>query len=135
MNRRGFLGVLGAGLAGYVLDPERAIWLPGAKTYFLPTPRPQQIFRAGQLLAFDAQGRICVAHAQREVVGVVHAVDRYGVWVQTNGPVVVNAIIENREMQIRAFMTGDPYKAGVYHPTTGRMMEASVPQEITEVTS
>lgn len=37
MNRRGFLGLVGAGAAGFVLDPEQLLWRPGAKTIFLPS--------------------------------------------------------------------------------------------------
>lgn len=37
MNRRRFLSLLTAGAAGMVLDPERALWVPGAKTIFLPS--------------------------------------------------------------------------------------------------
>lgn len=33
MHRRAFLGTLSAGLAGMVLDPERALWVPGRRTY------------------------------------------------------------------------------------------------------
>lgn len=44
MNRRSFLRVLGLGAAGAAvgaleLDPERALWVPGQKTFFLPEPR------------------------------------------------------------------------------------------------
>lgn len=39
MNRRGFLKALTAAVAGvaaYEADPERLLWVPGAKTIFLP---------------------------------------------------------------------------------------------------
>ena len=36
MNRRGFIGMLGAVAASAVLDPERALWVPGAKTISIP---------------------------------------------------------------------------------------------------
>lgn len=39
MNRRSFLSLLGLGAAGLVLDPERLLWVPGAKTIFLPPVR------------------------------------------------------------------------------------------------
>lgn len=39
MNRRAFFGLLGAGAAGFVIDPERLLWRPGAKTFFLPSVR------------------------------------------------------------------------------------------------
>ena len=36
MNRRGFLSVLSAVSATAVLDPERLLWVPGAKTISIP---------------------------------------------------------------------------------------------------
>jgi hypothetical protein len=39
MNRRHFLQVLGGAAAAIALDPERALWVPGAKTIFLPPER------------------------------------------------------------------------------------------------
>lgn len=39
MNRRGFLGALAAGAAAFAIDPERALWVPGAKTISIPRPR------------------------------------------------------------------------------------------------
>lgn len=34
MNRRVFLGLLASSVAGLTLDPERALWVPGAKALF-----------------------------------------------------------------------------------------------------
>ncbi len=39
MNRRGFLGILGAAIAGATLDPERLLWEPGKKLISIPKPR------------------------------------------------------------------------------------------------
>lgn len=36
MNRRGFLGAL---LGALVLDPEKALWVPGRKLISIPTPQ------------------------------------------------------------------------------------------------
>jgi hypothetical protein len=36
MNRRGFLASLTGLLATATLDPERLLWVPGAKTIFIP---------------------------------------------------------------------------------------------------
>src|SRR5436309_10161427 len=36
MNRRGFLGMLGAAIAGAAYDPELALWVPGKKKIFIP---------------------------------------------------------------------------------------------------
>ena len=62
MNRRGFLRLLGMAAAGAAaggmeLDPERLLWRPGAKTFFLPSiesvpdlffhgPHPERGFRS-----------------------------------------------------------------------------------------
>jgi hypothetical protein len=40
MNRRAFLGALGAAIAGATLDPERLLWVPGRKRIFIPAPQP-----------------------------------------------------------------------------------------------
>jgi hypothetical protein len=40
MNRRLFLSALGAAITGTVLDPERALWVPGARKIFIPPVRP-----------------------------------------------------------------------------------------------
>lgn len=48
MKRRAFLGTLTTLAAGFILDPEMALWRPGAKTIFLPTPwtpRPGELVR------------------------------------------------------------------------------------------
>jgi hypothetical protein len=34
MNRRAFLGLSSAALAAFTLDPERALWVPGQRSYF-----------------------------------------------------------------------------------------------------
>lgn len=39
MNRRSFLSLIPAALAGATLDPERLLWVPGQKTLFLPSAR------------------------------------------------------------------------------------------------
>ncbi len=38
-SRRCFLGLFGAALATAVLDPERALWVPGARTFSIPASR------------------------------------------------------------------------------------------------
>lgn len=40
MNRRGFLGALAGAIAGATLDPERALWRPGAKLISIPPVAP-----------------------------------------------------------------------------------------------
>lgn len=39
MNRRGFLGAIAAALGGAVLDPDKLLWVPGAKLISIPRPR------------------------------------------------------------------------------------------------
>lgn len=46
MNRRHFLGLSTAATAAMVFDPERLLWVPGAKTFFLPS---QEIVQAATL--------------------------------------------------------------------------------------
>lgn len=41
MNRRNFLASL---LATAVLDPERLLWVPGAKTISIPAPRVIEVY-------------------------------------------------------------------------------------------
>lgn len=36
ITRRGFLALGAAGAAAMVLDPERLLWVPGARTFYLP---------------------------------------------------------------------------------------------------
>lgn len=38
VNRRAFLGLAGAAVAGLALDPEALLWTPSAKTILLPQP-------------------------------------------------------------------------------------------------
>lgn len=42
ISRRGFLGGVTAAAAGFALDPELALWKPGAKTFFLPPAIPER---------------------------------------------------------------------------------------------
>lgn len=65
-SRRGFLGAIAAAL---VLDPERALWVPGAKKIFLPpAPRPVSgaslvaLFNLGDVVTFgnDPQRFVCM---------------------------------------------------------------------------
>lgn len=46
MNRRAFLAGAAAIAAAAVLDPERLLWVPGAKTFFLPSPKPEPVIAA-----------------------------------------------------------------------------------------
>ncbi len=39
MNRRGFLSTLSGAAAALAFDPERLLWVPGAKTIFVPAPK------------------------------------------------------------------------------------------------
>jgi len=40
MERRSFLRLVGMGVLGMELDVDRLLWVPGAKTFFLPPVRP-----------------------------------------------------------------------------------------------
>ena len=52
MHRRTFLSLTAGALSGFVLDPERLLWRPGAKTFFLPTPR-MKTWEVGTVLRLD----------------------------------------------------------------------------------
>jgi hypothetical protein len=39
MDRRSFLRTLATISAGAVLDPDRLLWVPGQRTFFIPAPR------------------------------------------------------------------------------------------------
>lgn len=42
MDRRAFGRAVMSALAGHILDPERLLWVPGAKKIFIP-PSPQKV--------------------------------------------------------------------------------------------
>jgi len=46
MNRRGFLGMIGAIATMAAVDPERLLWVPGKKHISIPKP---QLIRLGDL--------------------------------------------------------------------------------------
>src|SRR6266478_5393555 len=75
LNRRGFLGLLAAGLA---LDPERLLWRPGAKLISIPAPR----IRVGNML-------LTLEELRREVLRILQrnlAAGRIGDGWFTPGP-------------------------------------------------
>jgi hypothetical protein len=41
LSRRVFFGLAAGAAAGMALDPEQLLWVPGAKTIFLPTPKQE----------------------------------------------------------------------------------------------
>lgn len=45
MNRRGFIGALAAFASGAILDPEKLLWVRGAKTISIPAPQPRTAYR------------------------------------------------------------------------------------------
>lgn len=54
MNRRQLLKLLASGVVGSTLDVDRLLWVPGAKTIFLPTPTIHRPTDA-QILAFELE--------------------------------------------------------------------------------
>jgi hypothetical protein len=55
MNRRGFFGLLGAVAAAAAFDPERALWVPGAKTISIPAPL-YRLSLIGEVRTYDGIG-------------------------------------------------------------------------------
>lgn len=61
MNRRGFLGVLGAAVVGATLDPERALWEPGKRLISIPKVQgchPYPILELGDVITFSGLYRV-----------------------------------------------------------------------------
>ena len=54
VTRRHFLVLSSAALSAFALDPDRLLWVPGAKTIFLPTATADRYFRS----VADTYGRI-----------------------------------------------------------------------------
>ena len=84
MNRRGFLTALAAIAATAVVDPERALWIPGKKLISIPRPSilvtsgwggPPIIVRLGDILTFGADEQRYVVVAAGE--GFVELSQRY----------------------------------------------------------
>ncbi len=74
MNRRGFLGLFAGAVAGATLDPERALWIPGAKT--ISIPKPQQLRMVSRYMldgevmeAIQSVFPICGMMAFSELIG------------------------------------------------------------------
>lgn len=65
MNRRDFLRLVGLGAVGAAaaatFDPERLLWVPGAKTFFLPSTKPIVVgpfgmaFNVGDLITIEGR--------------------------------------------------------------------------------
>lgn len=64
MNRRGFLSLFGAVAAAAALDPERLLWVPGAKVISIPKPRVIT-FEPGDIITIT--GRYVVNPRTRKV--------------------------------------------------------------------
>ena len=73
MNRRAFLGFLAAAGAAFQKDPERALWVPGAKTISIPDrvrmPTPDEMWAIGADSYIKAIDEI-IFKAYREAGGV-----------------------------------------------------------------
>lgn len=44
MDRRNFLKLLTSGATGLVLDPEKLLWIPGKRKFFLPSEKQVEFF-------------------------------------------------------------------------------------------
>lgn len=89
MNRREFLALGSAATAAMVLDPERLLWVPGARTFFLPS---QQIVTADTLTEAVRLG----FHA--------HVPDGHGGWAQMeihlSGAVSAERLVERFKREV-----------------------------------
>ena len=85
LSRRAFLGLAATSAAAFALDPERLLWVPGAKTIFLPPERTVVAAGVGDIEAFIAgvgapffpdsvwRGAAPLAEAMRWVTDAEHA--------------------------------------------------------------
>lgn len=68
MNRRGFLGFLGAAVVGAALDPEKLLWVPGRKLISIP-PAPKvdafSLLEIGDII--EIEGRYAVNPVTRQI--------------------------------------------------------------------
>lgn len=79
LERRGFLGVLAAGVAGVALDPERLLWQPGKRTYVdLWTPPKPPLVTDGWSTGMDFQVGDVLTIGRSPLQYVVTAIDRSG---------------------------------------------------------
>ena len=65
MNRRAFLGLAATSAAAFALDPERLLWMPGAKTIFLPS---REVYGVTSMAEALQHGLVAVQGTRRMVV-------------------------------------------------------------------
>lgn len=53
MTRRSLFSLGAAALAGYALDPERALFVPGKKLISIPRPAPPPFFNVGDIIEIE----------------------------------------------------------------------------------
>lgn len=70
MNRRAFLASLAATVAGASFDPERLLWVPGQRTYFLPPIWRYAPFVVSDELIADCWSRAIDAELRQRLVGL-----------------------------------------------------------------
>jgi len=90
MKRRDFLKTFGAFAGAAVLDPERLLWVPGRKTYFLPPTEIVQASTIDEALALGFSVRLpngdIVAFGRDDPLVLEPAVaTRYVEWVKRIG--------------------------------------------------
>lgn len=83
MDRRAFLGLLSAGVVGLVLDPERALLVPGSKTVFLPPVYSHKTYLTIDVITSEAL-RVFeqTLRSQREL-NFMYSIDMEGVKIGT----------------------------------------------------
>lgn len=79
MNRRAFLGALGAAAAGLTVtsllpdDLDRLLWVPGRKTIFLPPPPPALVITdtMAEAIAHPVRGLLMADWVTKEALAVL----------------------------------------------------------------
>lgn len=70
VTRRALLSTFLAASGVSALDPERLLWVPGAKKIFIPAPKPAHIWKVGDLLTIDGCYKVNPQSLDREVANV-----------------------------------------------------------------
>ncbi len=107
MNRRGFLGMWGAAIAGATLDPEELLWVPGKKLISIPKPAVvlAQHFEIGDIITIA--GRYAInprtfeyeSGLQRFVVtGVTESGDGLNVFPTLNAIIAPQDIVRHNRI-------------------------------------
>jgi len=71
MRRRQFFGALAAATAGFALDPERLLWVPGRKSFFDTHVYRPWVIDPSYSIRFIVDGRVWIeGHSDSKIITV-----------------------------------------------------------------